>query len=160
MDKLRLYTWRPHTTIILIIGLVAVLVWLTVSFMVSSFKPTTEVRLGSGVYALALADSEAELVKGLSGVDTLNPNQGLLMQFDTDDKHGIWMKDMLIPLDIVWLNSNKKVIYIVKDAQPENPVSTVYTPKNDARYVIELPAGSVKKAGIKNGDIAEFHIDV
>lgn len=160
MNKLSLFVWRTHTTILVTIGVALILVSLVVSFMLSTFQPTIRVSLGSSVYSLRLADSEDERVKGLSGVNKLGPNEGLLMQFDTDDTHDIWMKDMNIPLDIIWLDSDKKVIYIVKNAPPEDPVTTIFEPKSDARYVIELPAGSVTKAGIKTDSLAEFTIDV
>ena len=160
MDKLRLFVWRPHTTVILLVGFALVLAGLVAAFAVTNFKPTTSLRLGSGMYSLDLADTEAKRIQGLSGVNSLGHNEGLLMKFDSDGTHGIWMKDMLVSLDIIWLDSNKKVVYIVKNAPPENPASTIYAPKTKARYVIELPAGSVQKAGIKAGDIAEFHIDV
>jgi len=160
MDKLRLFVWRRSTTIILVIGLVLILVGLVVSFALTTFKPTTQVRIGSGVYSLWLADTEASRIQGLSDVDKLHLNGGLLMAYDTNDTHGIWMKDMNFPLDLIWLDSNKEVVYIVKNAPPENPARTVYSPKDTARYVLELPAGSVKKAGIKTGDTATFNLKV
>lgn len=160
MDKLRLLVWRPSTTIILIIGLVLILVGLVVSFTLTTFKPTTQVRIGSGVYSLWLADNDITRVQGLSDVEKLHLNGGLLMAFDTNGTHGIWMKDMNFPIDIIWLNSEKKVVYIVMNAPPENPSSTVYVPRDPARYVLELPAGSVKAAGIRTGDVATFKLDV
>lgn len=152
--------WRPFTTIILIIGFILVVIGLVISFIITTFRPTTDVRLGSGVYSLWVADTELERVQGLSGVKSLSPNGGLLMDFGTDAKHGIWMKDMNFPLDVIWLDKTQKVVYIVMNAPIENPVQTIYQPKDDARYVIELPAGSVKKAGIKIDSIASFTIDV
>ena len=160
MDRHRLFVWRRHTTIILSIGVVLILVGLVASFVASHFKPTTEVRLGSGVFGLDKADTEATRTQGLSGVKKLGPNEGMLFVFDTNDTHGIWMKDMNIPLDIIWLNESKKVVYIVKNAPPEDVVKTIYSPKDAARYVIELSAGSVQKAGIKTGDTANFKLDV
>jgi len=160
MDKLRLFVWRPSTTIILIVGLVLILVGLVVSFTITTFKPTTQVKIASGVYSLWLADTDTSRAQGLSGVEKLHLNGGLLMAYDVNDTHGIWMKDMNFPLDLVWLDSKKEVVYIVKNAPPENPARTIYTPKNPARYVLELPAGSVQKAGIKTGDTATFNIKV
>lgn len=160
MDKLRLLVWRPSTTIILIIGVVLILVGLIASFAVTHFKPTTQVHIGSGVYSLWLADTDTTRFQGLSDVDKLYSNGGLLMKFDSNDTHGIWMKDMNFPLDLVWLSNAKEVIYIVKNAPPERTTRTVYAPKVPALYVLELPAGSVQKAGIKTGDIAVFKLDV
>lgn len=156
MDRPSTRIWRPTTTYILIGGLVLLLIALVVSYVVTNFKPSTELRLGSGVYHLQVADTETERTKGLSGVEKLNPDGGLLMKFDTEDRWGIWMKDMKIPLDIVWLDKDKKVIYIVKNAGPELSTETVFTPKSPALYVVELSAGSVDKAGIKTGSEATF----
>jgi uncharacterized membrane protein (UPF0127 family) len=160
MDRLLLVVWRPHTTIILTIGLVLILIGIFVSFTVSAFRPTTEVSIGSGMYAMWVAQTEPDLKQGLSGVENLKPNNGLLMDFGESGLHGIWMKDMNFPLDIVWLDKNNKVVYIVKNAPPESPVSTIYAPKEPAWYVLELPAGSVQKAGIQTGMVAEFKVDV
>lgn len=160
MDKVRLFVWRRHTTVLLLVGLFLILIGLVASFAAMNFKPTTQVHLASGVYSLWVADSQSERVQGLSGVKSLKPNGGLLMDFGYDDTHGIWMKDMNFPLDIIWLDKDKKVIYIVKNAPVEEPAETVYQPKEDARYVIELPVGSVTKAGIKIDTTANFTSDV
>lgn len=149
--------WRPATTLILIAGLVTLLVYSVATYAIANFRPTTELRLGSGVYGLWVADEETERIQGLSGVEELPRNGGLLMIFDEDRTHGIWMRDMKIPLDIVWINKNKTVVYIVKNASPKLSTDIVFTPNSDARYVVELPAGAVQEAGIKTGMVADFN---
>jgi uncharacterized membrane protein (UPF0127 family) len=148
--------WRPHTTGILVSGVVLILIALVASYMATNFQPKTEVRLGSGVFNVRLADTEPARAQGLSGTSKLGANDGLLMVFDTDAAHGIWMKDMKIPIDIIWMNSNKKVIYIVTDAAPELGDTKTYAPNAPARYVLEVPSGAAKKAAIKIGDPAVF----
>lgn len=155
MDKAN-FRWRPLTTVLVIIGAAAILIAVIVSYMISTFQPKTEVIIGSQPYRLVVANDEASRLKGLSGVDSLGKNDGLLMVFDTDEKHGIWMKDMLIPIDILWLDSNKKVIYIVQDAQPELSTSEVFTPSKPARYVIELASGSAKQHSVRVGHEIQF----
>lgn len=156
MPSTSLFSWRPHTTFLLLGGFAVILVALVVSYAVQNFKPTTELRIASGVYRLWVADNEAERTQGLSGVEALSPDGGLLMNFASDDYWGIWMKDMKIPLDIVWLDANKEVIYIVKNASPELSTETIMQPTKPARYVIELPVGSVEKSGIRTGQVADF----
>lgn len=131
---------------------------LTVSFVTANFKPTDTVGLGSGVYHLRLANDDASRQQGLSGVEKLQVNGGLLMDFQKDGNWGIWMKDMKIPLDIIWLDKNKKVVHIETNAKPEWGTDKVMQPKSMSRYVIELPAGSVQKAGIKIGQEASFNV--
>lgn len=156
MNRPSVITWRPATTVILICGLVALLVYSVVVYAATHFQPTVEFRIGSGIYHLAVADDDAERVQGLSGVTELAVDRGLLMKFDEDGQWPIWMKDMNIPLDILWLTSDKKVVYVVKNAGPELSTETTFKPKENARYVVELPAGSVENAGIKTGMVAEF----
>jgi len=156
MDKPSIRIWRPATTYFIIGGLVALLVASVIAYMVTTFQPTTLVRIGSGAYQVQVANTEAERIQGLSGVQELPKNGGLLMDFQEDGQWGIWMKDMYIPLDIVWLNSKKEVIYLVANASPELSTTKTFIPKNPARYVLELPAGSIQNAGIRKGTVAAF----
>ena len=156
MNRPSSFAWRPSTTKILVLGLAVLLVYSVGVYMVTNFRPTTELRIGSGVYHLWLADTEAKRVQGLSGVESLSPDGGMLFDFEDDKPWGIWMKDMKIPLDIIWMDQNKEVVYIVKNADPQLSTETVFKPKSKARYVVELPAGSVDNAGIKTGMAATF----
>lgn len=144
-----------HTTIILVLGVIAIIIAVAIAFIVTNFQPATEVRLGSGVFKARLADNEDAIVKGLSGTAALHPNEAMLFIFDEEAEWGIWMKDMLFPIDIVWLDNNKEVVYIVKNASPEFPEKT-FTPTEPARYVVELEAGATAKHGIKIGEQADF----
>lgn len=148
--------WRRSTTNILVIGIILIVIATAVAFVLMNFQPKTEVKLADGVFQVKVADNEAAREQGLSGVDRLQPNEGLLMVFESDDDWGIWMKDMKIPIDIIWLDKNKSVVYIIKNASPDLGMSKVFTPSKDARYVLELPAGNVQQAGIKVGDSAYF----
>lgn len=154
------WKWRSQTWLIFITGLAVILVALIASYAFSMFKPTTDVRVGqSGIFRLWVADTDAELYRGLSGVEKLSRDGGLLMDFKVPGYHGIVMRNMNIPLDIVWLNEAKQVVYIVKNASPELGESKVFAPTKDmARYVLELPAGSVENSAIKVGDVAMFDI--
>jgi uncharacterized membrane protein (UPF0127 family) len=70
------------------------------------------------------------------------------------------MRDMKIPIDIVWLNSNKQVVYMAKDAEiPTDSNYRIFIPKKPAKYVLELPAGSIKARMIVLNSIAIFSVD-
>jgi uncharacterized membrane protein (UPF0127 family) len=150
--------WRPSTTAILIAGVVVVVIAVAIAFAIATFRPTTSVKLAGSVFNVWTALDEPSRVTGLSGVESLKPNGGLLMAFSTDDTWSIWMKDMEIPLDIIWLDSTKEVVHIVKNAAPELSTNSTFTPGEPARFVLELAAGSVQKYDINVGDTAEFEI--
>lgn len=151
--------WRTHTTVILVTGVLLLIIASAIAFILTTFQPKTEVRLGDGVFSVSLANDEAERIKGLSGVAALGPQEGMLFDFDTEGKWGIWMKGMKIPIDIVWLNNDREVVHIVRNAPPELGDTKTYTPKADARYVLEIAGGAAAQNGITIGDRALFILD-
>ena len=149
---------RPYTKGIIITSLVLIITVIVTAYSLPNVRSTTAVRLGSAVFSMRLAATNEMRQQGLSGVEHLGAMNGLLMVFQGDDYWGIWMKDMKIPLDIIWLNSEKKVVYIVNDASPSLGTSKTFTPTDPARYVLEVSAGTTKRAPIKIGDIATFSV--
>lgn len=139
------------------------LVIIVVSFFISIFpimtQPTTFLRLGDGIFNARVATSDSDRTKGLGGVTKLDSDQALLMVFSSEDKWKIWMKDMKVPIDIVWLDSNKKVVYAITDVSPDISTSEYFTPKYSAMYVVELPAGTVESKVINDASIAIFNIE-
>ncbi|OYW43320.1 hypothetical protein B7Z28_00930 [Candidatus Saccharibacteria bacterium 32-45-3] len=121
-------------------------------------EQTTTVRLGDGVFKTRVASTSGELERGLSRVEKLAPNQGMLFVFRKDAPWAIWMKDMKIPIDIIWLDQNKTVVHIVQNAQPEGYPQEKFIPKSDARYVFEAAAGTVKSREIRVGNKAVFSL--
>lgn len=109
--------------------------------------------LSGARYHISIVDSEAERERGLSGSDSLPDGQAMLFVFPNDSTWGIWMKDMKYPIDIVWLDKGKKVVYTVKNAEPSS-YPKIFQPIEKARYVIELPNGTIEKTGIAVGDPA------
>lgn len=114
-----------------------------------------KVRLpGGAVVTAQVADTPASLEQGLAGVETLSVDRGMLLVFPEAGQHGIWMKGMRIPLDIVWLNEEGKVVHVVEEAPvPTDPQDLpVYTNLDPAKYVLELAAGTAGSTGIEVGD--------
>jgi len=102
-----------------------------------------------------LADSIFEQQKGLSIFDTLPPATGMFFIFDKDDQYGIWMKDMKFAIDIIWIDSEGRIVDIVENATPES-YPKIFTSKKPAPYVLEVASGFVRQRGISTGDIIDF----
>lgn len=154
MNRPSSFSWRSPVLYI-VVGVVVVLTALIAAYALELSSKTTHVQIGSQEYRLWIADTEKERVKGLSGVAAVSEKGGLLMDFQSDGQWGIWMKDMNVPIDIIWLNKDKEVVYIVENASPDTPEKT-YFPFEDTRYVVELAAGAVESAGITQGSTARF----
>jgi uncharacterized membrane protein (UPF0127 family) len=83
-------------------------------------------------------------------------NRGMLFVFEEEKIHTFWMKNMRFPLDIIWIDSDKKIVEIYKDAQPCKETCDSIIPKSRAKFVLEVNAGFVEKYKIKAGDKLEF----
>lgn len=104
-------------------------------------------------YTLKAARTPVEQAQGLSDTKSLASNQGMLFINDTVDQRCFWMKDMLYPLDIIWLDSKKTVVHIEKNLSPDSYPQAFCI---DAQYVIELNAGEADKSGITDGQVLSF----
>ena len=112
----------------------------------------------NATFDVKVVDSDPARQHGLSGTRELAKTEGMLFVFDTEYTWGIWMKDMFISIDILWLNNDKRVIHIVKNAEPSSYPETTYRPDKPAKYVLELPAGSVEQKNIQVGDTVTFNL--
>jgi uncharacterized membrane protein (UPF0127 family) len=120
--------------------------------------PTTELRLPDGrAITLELAATPQQRSLGLMFRPVLASDRGMLFLFSATDRHAIWMKNMLIPLDILWLNDRQQIVHIEANVPPcRREPCLVYQSPTPARYVIELAAGSAAQAGLRPGVTLAF----
>jgi uncharacterized membrane protein (UPF0127 family) len=103
---------------------------------------------------LEVAASQAEREHGLMQRKTLKPHDGMVFQFAKNGFEYFWMKDTLIPLDMVFLDNFHTVVYIVHSAKPLDTASL--GPSTPVRAVIELDGGRTAKDGIAVGDVIDY----
>lgn len=88
----------------------------------------------------------------------LHPKKGILFIFAQPGRHGFWMKETLIPLDMIWLDYGRKVVHLEEHVPPCGQTACpTYVPLENALYVLELNAGTAEKIGLKKGGQLEFH---
>lgn len=105
------------------------------------------VYFGQTEVVLEVADTPEKRAQGLSGRESLREGTGMLFTFDESDRHGIWMKDMQFAIDVLWLDEDFYIVYMVEHMSPESfPI--VYRSRKPARYVVELPDGFISTHGI------------
>jgi len=144
----------------LIVSCIVLGVLATFMFVIPTiFKLSTNLQLGDGAFKAQMALKSSDRDKGLLGTSGLDPDQAFLLAFPTEDKWGVWPKSTTFSIDIVWLNKDKKVIYIAKNISPGNLTSAVIKPKTPAKYIIEFPAGTVDSESIDINQTAVFQIN-
>lgn len=148
-----------NKTLPLILGIVVVFIIGLLFLMLFNFFMSAKkgsVRINNVTISVEVANSPQLREKGLSGRKSLAENKGMLFVFDTPDYHRFWMKDMKFPLDIIFLNDTKVVTLYENVPSPvsqeENANPPIYTSTAPANRVLELPAGSANKLGLKQGD--------
>lgn len=118
---------------------------------------TTTIRLNQAIFTVELAQTDAEKTQGLSGRLNLEQNQGMLFVYEATTTPSFWMKEMNFPLDIIWLDQNKKIVDITPDLSPDTFPQT-FSPKSPVKYALEVPAGTVAKNNLKIGDLIHFSL--
>lgn len=112
-------------------------------------------KVGEISLNIEVADTDAERTQGLSGREGLEEGSGLLFVFEREGYYGFWMKDMNFPIDIAWIDKNKKVTHIEAGVSPET-YPKIFNPEIKNLYVLELPAGFLVKNNIQIGDFVDF----
>jgi uncharacterized protein len=100
-----------------------------------------------------LARSFAEQERGLMFVTQLNANQGMLFVEEPPRVMSMWMKNTLIPLDMLFIAADGRIVYIRANATPQS--LTVIGYDKPVRAVLELRGGEATARGIRTGDLVE-----
>lgn len=121
----------------------------------TGLSPTIPLRVGDAKFNLEIADTPDERERGLSGRKSLAQDMGMLFVFDQPGPHCFWMKDTLIPLDIIWLNKQKQIVQVKYSAQPGSYPES-YCPNQSVSSVVELNAGAVPRQLIIVGKSLDY----
>ena len=109
------------------------------------------------VVHVEIAATEDLRAQGLMFRDQLRPATGMLFLFAEDGEYPFWMKNTHIPLDMIWIDANKKIAHIAHDVPPcKIDDCPNYPPHAIARYVLEVAGGVAKQHGLKDGDSLQF----
>lgn len=149
---------KDHSSSLLIFGVVLIVAVSAILLISAQLRTTTLLYLGNGIFDAEIVKTQAAREKGLGGVTEMGPRKAMIFAFQTDGLWAIHMKDMNVPIDIVWLDKDKKVVYSVKNVSHEDQTAE-FTPTVPARYVVELPVGTIEKQHIRTGTAGVFDIN-
>lgn len=143
------------SSVLFAIFIVSVFIWQLVTGLQNGGKKVdglSQVKIDENVFLVEIANDPAEMVKGLSGRESLAGNRGMLFLFGAPTIQTFWMKGMNFPLDIIWIKGNT-VAGFAKNAPPDNSQApAIYASPEPVDKVLEINAGLVKKLGINVGD--------
>ena len=148
-ECISMYRFRPSLAL-----LAACMLACTACATTTSGAASPTVTLRGHVFGIELAVTPAEHARGLMDRKAMPAGHGMLFVFPDSQPRTFWMKDTLIPLDILFFDDAHRLVAMRADAQPcrADPCS-LYPSEVPARYVLELNAGTAAKLGLRNGDV-------
>jgi uncharacterized membrane protein (UPF0127 family) len=100
-----------------------------------------------------VADDDATRERGLMFRERLDQDRGMLFVFEEEGEHVFWMKDTLIPLDMIFVDGLGRVVGVVSRAEPRSLAPRSGGP---SRYVLEVAGGWAEERGLRPGDRVRF----
>lgn len=150
-------------SLFILIGILLIVSFITI--FRTSFKDTPSyknftaesnfVSIGHKKLKLLKAVTEEERKLGLSGRETLSPEEAMIFIFSYSDIYPFWMKDMKFPIDIFWIDGTGVIVFIKESASPESYPNT-FVSNVPAKLVLETTSGFARKNNVKIGDKIYF----
>ncbi len=133
---------------------------LLIIFAVSIKQDVNYVRINNQDIRVEIADSADERERGLMFRESLDEKTGMLFIFDDSGVLNFWMKNTLIPLDIIFIDEDWRIINIARNALPcrQEPCA-YYSSEIPAKYVLEINGREADKLGIKDRDEVEINAE-
>lgn len=119
-----------------------------------SAPPAIAVRAPNAALTLEIASDEPARERGLMNRTSMPAHHGMVFVFDSDGPVEFWMKDTLIPLDMIFIGADgsvRRVFANVPVVAPTLPDDRIPREAGEAKYVIELNSGEAAQDGIVKG---------
>lgn len=149
---------RSKKPIHLLLGVVLLFfgVWAVVNGISSVLDSKSRLYAPDKNLTVEVVDTPELRSKGLSGREGLDTDSGMLFVFENQsDQNCFWMKDMKFSIDMIWMNDKKQVINVAENISPETYPES-FCPNGQAKYGLELNAGTATQAGMTQGVTLKF----
>ncbi|MBL8297260.1 MAG: DUF192 domain-containing protein [Rhodanobacteraceae bacterium] len=131
---------------------------LAVGSVNASAQAISYVVLKGKTFYVELAENDEQHARGLMFREQMAPDRGMFFIFGAEFMQAFWMKNTLIPLDMLYFDQKLRLVSAQTNVPPckADPCPS-YPSSGPAQYVLELNAGTADKLGVKPGDVLEFH---
>ncbi len=118
----------------------------------SADRQTLEIASKTGVhlFSVEMADNDASREQGLMFRKELPEGRGMLFDFEREQNVGFWMKNTYIPLDMIFIRADGRILHIAENTKPLS--TRVISSNGPVLAVLEVIGGTARKLGIAPGD--------
>lgn len=137
--------WRSIALLLVVLAALGVVLWAREARTIPSMTPSSKlatVTIGPHTFSVEVADTEAARELGLGNRTSLAEGHGMLFVFDAPGNWGFWMKDTLIPLDLLWIRADGTISTIARNVATSTYPEIFYPTTPDAKWVLEVNAGA------------------
>ena len=114
---------------------------------------------GGQIIKAETAVDTRDMLRGLMFRASLAPGHGMLFVHPVNGNYSYWMYQTYIPLDMIWMDENHRIVELVESAPPCKTVASKcahFGGHETARFVLELNGGSIRKFGLKKGETIQW----
>jgi uncharacterized protein len=133
-----------ETKKIFVISFLIILSFSALFVLIRKLEKTNEVCINENCFQVEIAETPSEKQQGLMFRKSLDEDKGMLFVYEEDGYYSFWMKNTLIPLDIIWINQTMDIIYFVSAVPCNEEICVSYLPNEKAKYVLEINTGIIK----------------
>ena len=129
---------------------------------ITFYRPKTKtipITLGDTKYNFEIAKTISQKSTGLSNRNSLCQNCGMIFVYSSENIYPFWMKDTLIPLDMIWFDKTGKIVtYLNAIPEPNTAITKLKVYKNTtpAQYILEINSHDFDKLNLKIGDVIKL----
>jgi hypothetical protein len=152
-SRIIIFDWILGT--LFLVGIIYMYEVHTVSKFGQDFNGQINSQNQEQTLSLLFARTDAERDLGLGQRASLPANEGMLFVFDTPSEYAFWMKDMSFPIDMIWLDSDFRIVYIAPNVSPATYPQT-FSSTAPSLYVLETNAGYAQRNGLVVGQTLDF----
>lgn len=119
---------------------------------------TIDAEGGSVIFQAELADSPSERTRGLMYRTEMADGEGMLFLFPAEQQLSFWMRNTLIPLDMIFIRADHTILGVVENAVPRT--DTPRAVPGVSQFVLEINGGLAAKHGIASGQTVQFYAPI
>lgn len=119
---------------------------------------TIDAESGSLTFQAEIADTPEEEQRGLMFRTSMGEKEGMIFLFPRPQQQRFWMKNTLIPLDMLFIKADRTILGIVENAEPKTETGRMVP--GESQFVLELNGGTSAKLGIKAGQTVSFYAPI
>ncbi len=150
---------RKLVVFVVLIGVVAGGIWyLTQPAPREPDMPIINAKIGDKTFRLHAPKTDKGREIGLAAFDSIAEDEGMIFLGMPEGTQGIWMKNMKFDIDVLWVNSDHQIVYIIQGMSKSDQQTVYRNPTNmRSHYVIELANESCNKYGISVGQTVSLN---